>query len=75
MYKTIILHMKFELWGANMRYIMTIIWSLLISFAVSYVLTSMAGEPFVVAEAVILAAIFAIITFFMGDVVLKEKSN
>lgn len=59
----------------NMRYIMTIIWSLLISAAVTYVLTSMAGEPFVLAEAGILAVIFMVIVFIMGDVVLKEKND
>ena len=63
------------MWGAGMRYIMTIIWSLLIAFAVAYVLTSMAAEPFVISEAIILAAVFAVLIFFMGDVVLKEKSE
>ncbi|GGN60358.1 MULTISPECIES: DUF2929 family protein [Oceanobacillus] len=58
-----------------MRYIFTIIWSLLISAAVTYVLTSMAGEPFILSEAVILAVIFMIVTFLMGDVILKEKKN
>ncbi|MCF3942066.1 DUF2929 family protein [Oceanobacillus alkalisoli] len=58
-----------------MRYIFTIIWSLLISAAVTYVLTSMAGEPFVISEAVILAVIFMIVTFLMGDVILKVKKN
>ncbi|MCM3741096.1 YjzD family protein [Oceanobacillus luteolus] len=58
-----------------MRYIMTIIWSLLISAAVSYVLTSMAGEPFVISEVVILAAFFMVIVFLLGEVALKQKEN
>lgn len=63
------------MWGAYMRYIMTIIWSLLISTAVTYVLTSMAGEPFVISEAIILAIVFMVAVFLMGDTVLKEKED
>ncbi len=57
-----------------MRYIMTIIWSVLIAAAVSYVLTSMGGEPFVVGDALVLAAVFAIFAFIMGDGVLKTEN-
>lgn len=59
----------------NMRYIMTIIWSLLISFAITYVLTAMAAEPFVVSEAIILAIIFMVVTFIIGDGILKEQKD
>ncbi len=58
-----------------MRYIMTIVWAVLISAAVSYVLTSMGGEPFVLSEALILSAVFVVAAFILGDGVLKEKSN
>ncbi len=58
-----------------MKYIMTIVWSLLISVAVAYVLTSMAGEPFVLAEAGILAAAFMVVVFLLGNVILKEQDN
>lgn len=63
------------MWGADMRYIWTIIWALLISAAVSYVLTSMAAEPFNLTDTVVLAVIFTVVIFFMGDVVLKEKNE
>lgn len=58
-----------------MRYIITIIWSLLISFAISYVLTSMAAEPMIVSEVLILAGIMAVIIFLLGDVALKPNKN
>lgn len=54
---------------------MTIVWSLLISLTLGFVLTSMAGEPFIVSEAVILAVILVVIIGIMGDGVLKEKSE
>lgn len=58
-----------------MRYIMTIIWSLLISLALAFVLTSMAGDPFILSEALILAVVFVVIIAFLGDGVLKEESK
>ncbi|MBP2076603.1 DUF2929 family protein [Oceanobacillus polygoni] len=58
-----------------MRYIMTIVWAILIGAAVSYVLTSMGGEPFVLSEALILSGIFVIAAFILGEGVLREKSN
>lgn len=54
---------------------MTIIWSLLISLALAFVLTSMAGDPFILSEALILAVVFVVIIAFLGDGVLKEESN
>lgn len=58
-----------------MRYIMTIFWAVLISLAVSYVLTSMSGDPFVVRDALILAGIFSLAVFLLGDAVHKEDSK
>ncbi|MFD1850056.1 DUF2929 family protein [Oceanobacillus bengalensis] len=58
-----------------MRYIMTIIWSVLIALAATYVLTSMGGEAFVISDALLLAAVLAIVTFILGEVALKEKSE
>ncbi|MFS0752185.1 YjzD family protein [Oceanobacillus sp. 1P07AA] len=58
-----------------MRYIMTIFWSFLIAAAVSYVLSSMGGEPFLIQNAVILTAIFSIVVFVLGDGILKEKTE
>ncbi|WP_339228791.1 DUF2929 family protein [Oceanobacillus sp. FSL K6-2867] len=58
-----------------MRYIMTIVWAILIGAAVSYVLTSMGGEPFVLSDALILSAVFAVAAFILSDGVLREESN
>ncbi|MBU5468535.1 YjzD family protein [Virgibacillus sp. MSJ-26] len=58
-----------------MRYIMVAIWSILIGAVVSYVLTSMANEPFNLTSTFVLAAIFAIFVILMGDVVLKERNE
>lgn len=58
-----------------MRYIMTLIWSVLIGGIVSYVLTSMAGEPFNLTQTFVLAGIFAIFIFILGEVVIKEEKN
>jgi hypothetical protein len=54
---------------------MTAIWAVLISFVISYVLSSMAGEPFVLSDTLILAAIFAVAIFLLGDGILKEEKN
>ncbi|HLS60991.1 MAG TPA: DUF2929 family protein [Virgibacillus sp.] len=55
-----------------MRYIMVLIWSVLIGSALSYVLTSMSGDPFEFSHALILAGIFFVAIFFLGNVVLQE---
>jgi hypothetical protein len=54
---------------------MTIVWAVLISFAISYVLTSMAAETMVISEVLIFAGILSVIIFLLGDVALKEKKN
>ncbi len=64
---------KGEVFG--MHYIMTIIWAVLISLATSFVLTSMAGEPFVLFEALILAGILSIVAIFLGEVALKTEKE
>lgn len=56
-----------------MRYIMTIVWAIIISTVLSYVLTSMEGEPFVLSEALILGVTFSIIVIVLGEFILKEK--
>lgn len=58
-----------------MQYIMTIIWAILISAAVSYVLLSMAGEPFVFADSLLLAVILVVAVFILGAGVLKDKKE
>ncbi|XGA32986.1 YjzD family protein [Virgibacillus sp. CBA3643] len=58
-----------------MRYIMTIFWAVAISAVVSYVLTSMAGAPFVLTDTLILAGIFAVAVIVLADFVLPEKKE
>ncbi|HEY4601909.1 MAG TPA: DUF2929 family protein [Cerasibacillus sp.] len=57
-----------------MRYIMTIIWALLIGSVLSYVLTSMAGDPFNLNQALILSSIIAVLIFIMSGVI-KDSSQ
>ncbi|WP_231846997.1 YjzD family protein [Oceanobacillus iheyensis] len=54
---------------------MTIFWSFLLSAAVSYVLSSMGGEPFLIENAIILTVIFSIVVFVLGEGILKEKTE
>ncbi|GIO24430.1 DUF2929 family protein [Oceanobacillus sp. J11TS1] len=58
-----------------MRYIMTIFWAVAISLAISYVLTSMGAEPFIIRDALILAGIFCVTIFALSGLVLKEDSK
>lgn len=54
---------------------MAIIWSILISAAISYVLTSMAGEPFNITPVFIIASFFVVAIFVLGEGVLKESDR
>lgn len=58
-----------------MRYIMVAIWSVLVGAVVSYVLTSMANEPFSLVSTFVLAATFAVFVILLGDVGLREQSD
>ncbi|WP_187695432.1 DUF2929 family protein [Oceanobacillus piezotolerans] len=58
-----------------MRYIMTIVWAVLIGAAVNYVLTSMGGETFVMSDALIFAVLLAGMAILLGDFALKDKSE
>ncbi|GGH73046.1 hypothetical protein GCM10010978_10520 [Compostibacillus humi] len=58
-----------------MRYIASIIWAVLISCAIAYVLTSMGGETFALFDTLILAGIIAIAVFWLGDGILKENKR
>ncbi len=59
----------------NLRFVFVMIWSFLISSAVSYVLTSMGGEPFNINHTLILTVFFFLIVTILGEVVLKEEKN
>ncbi|TXL64101.1 DUF2929 family protein [Cerasibacillus terrae] len=54
---------------------MTVIWALLIGGVVSYVLTSMAGDPFNLNTSLIISAIIAVVIFVLGDGILKGNSQ
>ncbi|HLQ84119.1 MAG TPA: YjzD family protein [Pseudogracilibacillus sp.] len=58
-----------------MKYVMTLIWSMLLSLVVSYVLGSMAGDPFLLSEAVILGVIFFIAIIALGMILDPKKQE
>lgn len=58
-----------------MRFIWTLIWALLIGGAVSYILSSMNGEPFNMVHSIILSIIFTIAIFLLGEGLLKEQNE
>ncbi|HLR02797.1 MAG TPA: DUF2929 family protein [Virgibacillus sp.] len=58
-----------------LRYIVSIFWAVLISAVISYVLASMADEPFSIAGSLLLAAIFAIGIITLGEGGLKEDKQ
>lgn len=58
-----------------MHYIMTIVWAVAISAVVSYVLTSMAGAPFVFPDVLILAGVFTVAVIVLAEVVLPKKKE
>ncbi|WP_163972038.1 YjzD family protein [Oceanobacillus halotolerans] len=58
-----------------MRYIATIIWAVLISGVLSYVLSSMGSEPFNLTNTLILAALFSIAIFILGDGAIKTEEE
>ncbi|PAV29207.1 DUF2929 domain-containing protein [Virgibacillus profundi] len=59
-----------------MRYIVTIIWAVLISAVISYVLASMAGNEFSMMGTFVVTGLFIVAVAILGDGILKEeKSN
>lgn len=58
-----------------MRVIIAIIWSLLISSVVSYVLSSMAGDPFNFSMVLGLTAILVVGVLILGDGILTEEND
>jgi hypothetical protein len=59
----------------DMRYIATMFWAVLISFVLSYVLSSMAGASLDLVATFITAAIFSIIVFILGDGLLRGEKE
>lgn len=58
-----------------MRFLMTIVWAALISGVLSYVLTSMANEPFNLNQTIFLAVVMVVIIFLLDVAVLKEQED
>lgn len=58
-----------------MRYLAIVVWAVLISFVVSYVLSSMGNTEFSLPGTFSLAAIFSIAAILLGDVILKEEKS
>ncbi|WP_327607187.1 DUF2929 family protein [Virgibacillus tibetensis] len=58
-----------------MRYIMTIVWAVLISGVISYVLSSMGNEAFSLVNTLVLAAILVVAVVILGEGVLKEEDT
>ncbi|WP_188455315.1 DUF2929 family protein [Virgibacillus oceani] len=58
-----------------MRFIWTLIWALLISGVISYVLTSMGGTDFDIMSTVTLAIIMAIAVYILGEGVVKQEKE
>ncbi|MGM8214671.1 YjzD family protein [Bacillaceae bacterium W0354] len=57
-----------------MRYILTIIWSFLLSAMVVYVLASMSGDTFNMTGVYVLTVVFSLIAF-IGDGVLRDPDE
>lgn len=58
-----------------MRFIWTIIWAVLFSGTISYVLASMAGESFNLTATLIMAGIFSLAVWVLGEGLLKEEKQ
>ncbi|WP_042149031.1 YjzD family protein [Paucisalibacillus sp. EB02] len=58
-----------------MRYLATIFWAVLVTFVLSYVLSSMAGATLDLVATLVMAAIFSIFIFILGDGILREKKG
>lgn len=56
-----------------MKYIMTLIWSMLLSFIISYILSSMADDPFILNQALVLGGIFFVAIVILGTVIAPKK--
>lgn len=56
-----------------MRIIMAIVWAFILSLAISYVLTSMGGEPFNFSYAFVVASLIVVAVVLLGEGALKEN--
>ncbi|HLQ72612.1 MAG TPA: DUF2929 family protein [Bacillota bacterium] len=58
-----------------MRFILPIIWAFVISGVISYVLSSMASEPFNITATVAVATLISLAVIILGEGVLKETED
>lgn len=58
-----------------MRYFWTIFWAFLLSNMIVYVISSMQATGFSFAQAIILAAVFSVVIFILGDGVVSKESE
>ncbi|GGB39940.1 DUF2929 family protein [Virgibacillus dakarensis] len=58
-----------------MRFFWTFIWALAVGSVISYILSSMAGNPFNVVHTLALAIIFTLAIYLLGEGVLKEQEE
>ncbi|MCP8615564.1 DUF2929 family protein [Salirhabdus salicampi] len=58
-----------------MRYLVTLLWSFLLSGMVVYVVSSMSGIEFSGTGVVLLAIAFTVCSIVLGDGVLKEETD
>jgi len=58
-----------------MRFFMVLFWSVLVSSVVSYVLTSMAGDPFNFTLVLVFAAILTVAILVLGEGILDTNEE
>lgn len=58
-----------------MRFLIVIIWAVLLSAVISYVLSSMADAPFEMSHALWLAGFLSVAIFVLGEGVLTETED
>ncbi|WP_369693633.1 DUF2929 family protein [Lentibacillus sp. CBA3610] len=57
----------------NMRYFWSFFWALLISLVISFILVSMAGNAFAIADTLAMAVILTLATYILGEGILKSE--
>ncbi|MBU5595221.1 YjzD family protein [Amphibacillus sp. MSJ-3] len=56
-----------------MRFIITVFWSIGVSFLLGYILPSMGGYEFELMPVLFMAGIFSLIAFFVGEGYIRES--
>ncbi|QKY68598.1 DUF2929 family protein [Lentibacillus sp. CBA3610] len=56
-----------------MRYFWSFFWALLISLVISFILVSMAGNAFAIADTLAMAVILTLATYILGEGILKSE--